>query len=296
VKTRLKHEIQWRIDFALLDCSTFIRVRGELKDWYTGAGVGGGNFMMAQSLFSALNFLAKVYARLRHREKYFFSEKDKEAVKNAVRKLRAKDNQDALKELFPDLDFRALLHEDALTQWKPPRPGDCTDETKVFKMFVEAMSGAVDLGFLASDAGDVWRQFRNELAHMAAPKSMVESGGPTSELRSFRKSSTGEWICNVDRLTEDVQTVASWLYEKIEHESDEDRISDTLDWILDRPSTSTGGSGAITTTTTTSGNVKTHTGFHGSTSFSVRHVLPQPDPTTAHTESEVSPTKKDPNG
>jgi len=73
---------------------------------------------------------------------------------------------------------------------------------------------------------------------MAAPKSMVETGGPTGELRSFRKSKGGDWICNVDRLTEDVQAVASWLCEKIGQEADEDRITDTLCWMLATPEVS----------------------------------------------------------
>jgi hypothetical protein len=70
------------------------------------------------------------------------------------------------------------------------------------------MSGHVDLGFPARDAENVWRQFRNALAHMAAPESTVQTGGPTNELRSFRKSIGGDWICNVDRLTVDLQR---WL-------------------------------------------------------------------------------------
>lgn len=241
MKDCLKSEVNQRIQFVVNDCSTFIRVRHECAGWYATAAVGGGNFMMAQSLFSALNFVAKVYARLRHRDKYFYRQQNKDDVKSAVMTLRAIGNQPKLKELSPEFDFRALLSEDALTQWKPPRPGDCVDETKVFKMLVEEMSGSVDLGFSAKDAGDVWRQFRNALAHMAAPKSMVETGGPTGELRSFRKPSVGDWICNVDRLTEDVQAVGLWLCDKIEHEADEDRITDTLGWILGPANTSKSG-------------------------------------------------------
>jgi hypothetical protein len=272
MKEKLKFELEWRVRYVVIDCLTFIRVRRDLADWYRVAGVGGGNFMMAQSLFSALNFLAKVYVRLRHRDKYFSTEEKTNAVKSAVRSLKSLEKQSALKELFPDLDFRVLLDKAALTQWKRPRPGDCADETKVFEMFVEAMDGSVDLGFLASDAGEVWRQFRNALAHMAAPKSMVESGGLTDEIRSFRRSSLGgEWICNVDRLTVDVQSVASWLCEKIDQETDEARITDTLDWLLDAPGASDCRSITAATTMTTS-SVTTRTGLHGSTVFSVIHI------------------------
>jgi hypothetical protein len=65
IKVKLKDEINCRIHFVVLDCSTFIKVREDLLDWYKRAGAGGGNFMTAQTLFSALSFLPKTYARLR---------------------------------------------------------------------------------------------------------------------------------------------------------------------------------------------------------------------------------------
>jgi hypothetical protein len=250
--------------------------------------------MMAQSLFSALNVLAKVYAHLRYQDKYFCSAKDKNAVKTAVQKLKATDGQPRLKELFPELDFRAMLGEDALTQWKPPRPGDCANETKVFKLLVAAMNGSVDLGFSAADAEFVWQQFRNALAHMAAPKSMVESGGPTNKLHSFRKSGSGDWICNVDRLTEDVQAVASWVCQTVEQETEQGRIGDTLDWILDAPSMGKGDFRTSATTTTTS-SVTTQTSFHGYTGpYSVTHIPPPFDTKADRTGTETSPAKTDP--
>lgn len=293
MKDRLKHEINWRIQFVVNDCSTFIRVRRELPDWYKQAGVGGGNFMMAQSLFSALNFLAKVYTRLRHRDKHFFSDEHRNAVKNAVQNLRAEGRQSNLREIFPEIDFRALLNRDALTQWKPPRPGDCADETNAFKMLIEAMSSSVSLGFSPPEAGEVWRQFRNALAHMAAPKSVVESEGPTKDLPSFRKSDSGNWICNVDRLTVDLQAVASWVCKEIEHETNQDRISDTLNWIVDAPGMSKAD---FSTTTTTTSTVTTQNSPHGYTgSYSVTHIPPPLDPRPGGTRQEPAPPKRDPN-
>lgn len=236
-KAALIREVSGRIQFVVNDCSTFIRVRRELPHWCNEREFGGGNFMMAQSLFSALNFLAKTYVCLRHRDKYFPSNQDTEAVTSAVRQLKAMENQKALKELFPDLDFRALLGEDALTQWKKPRPNECANETHAFTLLVKTMSESVDLGFQAADAGTVWRQFRNRLAHMAAPASMVESGGPTERLRSFRRPGSGGWICNVDRLVNDIQAVASWVCQNIERETEE-TCSRVLQWILSDTSAS----------------------------------------------------------
>jgi hypothetical protein len=76
--------------------------------------------------------------------------------------------------VFSELDLRALLGRDALTQWRPPRPGDCTDETKVFKMFVEAMSGVLSARLHGNTGHDLrsslsdedWR-FKGQASHLS---------------------------------------------------------------------------------------------------------------------------------
>lgn len=237
VQECLKQEINWRVRFVLNDCLTFIRVRNQQREWYesnkgseTEEGLGGGNFMMAQSLFSALNFLGKAYAHLRHREKYFYSTKHGELVNDAVEQLRSKDNQTKLREIFPNLDFPALLHKKAMTVWRAPSPGDCKNETAVFRMLVESLSETVDFGFTIQEADLVWAQFRNKLAHMAAPASTVETGRPPDGSRSFRPNGD-RWICNVECLVHDLHLVASWLCNRIEEVTDLTTLQATLTWI-----------------------------------------------------------------
>ena len=246
--------------------------------------------MMAQSLFSALNFLAKVHARLRDGNKYFYTEEHKKGVKDAVKWLRVAAKNHQLDRTLPGLNFGELLQKEALTLWKPPRPGDCANETAVFKMFVEAMSGSVDLEISATDADHVWIQYRNALAHMALPKSMVETDGPTNALRSFRQSARFGWIFNVDRLTVDVQTAADWLCKKIDEEADEDRIADTLRWILDSASESRSGSSVVGTVTTQS---ETMQSFEESEMYSVTQIPPHHKPTIDRARLESPRPKED---
>ena len=144
-KEQLKSEIQWRIQFVINDCNTLIQVREKQAPWFRESGLGGGNFMMAQSLFAALNFLAKLNARLWHRERMFRTSKHVEDVKHAVHTLKNQQNQTKLRGLFSDCDFRGLLTGD-FTEWKASNTRDCVNEQRAFVKLVDEMRPQVDLG------------------------------------------------------------------------------------------------------------------------------------------------------
>src|SRR5262245_11918681 len=105
---------------------------------------------MALGLFSLLNYLAKVHLHLVKPEE-FVTEEHVKSVKDA----RAKVKACLPKELKP-----------VLNTWKSGVIGEC-NEIYAFEVLVQALNGTVDLGFDKKDAAEVWKKYRNSLAHMA---------------------------------------------------------------------------------------------------------------------------------
>lgn len=226
-KIILKGEIHWRVEFVVNDCRTYIFVRQDKDEWYSThkPPMGGGNFLMAHGLFSALNFMGKIYAHLKHREGYFYTQQNVDDVKSTVRKLKSAEVLKAIQEVDPTLNLKQLLASSAPTRWKPGRTGECIDETSVFKIFYSAFRPEIDLGFPEDKSNEVWNSFRNRLSHMAAPRKVIESGGdpPTA----FR-TENDEWRVNVDRLTEDLILIEEWLARQIDDHQSEDDIRNAL--------------------------------------------------------------------
>jgi hypothetical protein len=181
---------------------------------------------MALGLFSLLNYLAKVHLHLVKPER-FVTEKDNKSVKNARKKVE---------ECLPEL--KRVLKE-SNTSWKPPRIGDC-NETYAFEVLVEALNGTVNLGFDRKAAAEVWKKYRNALAHMARPDEplVLYAGDVGSVDMETALDSTvlafiqrdAKWRCSVDKLHLELPRISSWLCELIESCADLSRLDAALKW------------------------------------------------------------------
>jgi len=266
-KGRLKGEIHWRIEFIVNDCTTYMRLRTEHRDWLHEKGLGGGNFFMTHGLFAGLNFMAKVYVSLKDHSEYFPTKEDGEKVKRARDVLTS--NEAILNEFkkVANLDLKDLLHKKSRTQWREPRPEEC-NEIRAFTSFYKAFKSDVDLGFAKEETRIIWEYFRNRLSHMAAPSTVIEVGGPV--LTSFRMADGG-WRVNVDHLTDDIIKIENWLRRYIDEQATDEGVTDTLAWLeltkrpLDSPS-SIPASGAVA--------AKTFSDDSGSVTVTVLEVPP----------------------
>jgi len=140
------HQILGRtISYILNDCRTILRVWEDKRDWIDnpedmilGKQCGGGQFLILQGLLSALNLMAKTYARLQHGENGFKSRRTNGEITKLIE----------------------------------------TDETMAFTKLVVALDGRVPLGLTARDAATIWKSFRHPLAHLGSPHYSVRIGGP----------------------------------------------------------------------------------------------------------------------
>ena len=233
VRTEIMRRVQWLSH----DCSTVWRIRLEQTEWYEQnksteihpSGLGGGNFMMAHTMLSALNFLSKAHRHLTKPEA-FVTDANRTAVEDAKKKIKAQ---------VPEL--KALFKDDA-TNWIASPKGSC-NETSAFRGLVRSLAeSGIEIGIPVSEAETVWKQFRNNLAHMAQPEGWVEVCGAPHALTDARKAIEkfpsfskrhGHWVCNADRLSLDVITVAEWLCKKVEICDEPARIKALLTWMFD---------------------------------------------------------------
>lgn len=236
IKTEIRRRVQWLSN----DCSTFWRVRLEQPEWYTPnqstelqpSGLGGGNFVMALALLSACNFLAKAYSILVKPEA-FVTEADRQNVTAAQK--RVKTELPELKSLF----------KSSKTDWRPQPKGSCNETAAFARMILALKKEDIDLGLPPEEAEAVWNRFRNQLAHMAHPEGVVEVGAanegrPLKDAKgailmsvpAFRLNE-GRWVCNADRLSLEVITIAEWLCREVDECSGDARVFGLGEWMFD---------------------------------------------------------------
>jgi hypothetical protein len=182
---------------------------------------------MALALFSALNFLSKLHRHLTKPEA-FVTDRDRNEVSKAL---------SIILEALPQL--KEVLKNDK-TRWSPQPNGSCNEEAAFSALIKALLHDGIDIGLQVNEAGTVWKQFRNKLAHMAQPEGWVEVYGSDRALTnpratienmpSFRKAD-GHWVCNADRLSVDVQRVADWLCERVDACCEHARVTTALTWL-----------------------------------------------------------------
>lgn len=186
-------------------------------------------------MLSACNFLAKAHSFLVKPEAFVTA--DDRAKVTAAKKTVEQHRSELSSELKP-------LFKSSKTNWIPPKIGSC-NETEAFGRFIEALQrDGVDLGLPTDKARAVWDQFRNELAHMADTKGVVEvcvtnEGKPPNDARDAIRScpafrmKDGRWVCNADRLSLDVLEIAEWLCNEVNSCVKQNRITSLAEWMFE---------------------------------------------------------------
>jgi len=121
------------------------------------------------------------------------------------------------------------------------------NETVAFGQLVEGLGNLVNLGCSTKKEGEeIWRDFRNKLAHMASPSpySMVGVWGHIQELQTYEswkekilerpvfiRYPTGIWQCDADRLTFCVPQIAELIHNEIAKCEDEALLRAMVKWI-----------------------------------------------------------------
>jgi hypothetical protein len=246
LKSRLVSELAFRVRMIVSDCETFGRVRVDLHEWYDGASIGGGNFVMVLALFSLLNLLSKTFRFLVAPEE-FVSEASRELVAQSIKHIEIAANDETVKATEHGKNLTQVVkiaRKDKHASWKKPRIGDC-NEKSAFGQLTMSVKAHVDLGCSThQEAEENWQQFRNELAHMALPDGVTAAWVyvpefPTYESckevtkakRPFYRNRNKKWQCDVDRLTQCVPEIAEWVYSEIVKCEDEIRLRDILTWM-----------------------------------------------------------------
>lgn len=240
----LADEVQRRCQWLVNDCMTVLRARWEHPDWFEAHssskerpnGLGGGNYLMALGLFTALNLLAKVHlflvnpAAFCKKAKYLKTEETKQYVFNNL--------DDALKSSVKN-------------NWRERRVGEC-DETTAFTELIKAFQKEKHyIGVPENQEANIWRAFRNQLAHMAETENYVgitkrpegyELDSPAELERHIRREYVSfylrprelKYVCNVDRFIYDILDIADWLVGKLEAARDTEGYRLAENWLYQR--------------------------------------------------------------
>lgn len=178
IKIRLTGELSIRVDMIVKDCETFGRVRVDQHKWYDGSirsgdSLGGGNFVMAHALLALLNLLAKT-SRFLVATSEFATEASRQLVKQSIEYIKAASNDEAVKDTEHGNKLKEavkIAKNDKNARWKKPPAGAHYNETSAFGQLAMSVKERVNLGCSTSEeAEEIWKQFRNGLAHMALPE------------------------------------------------------------------------------------------------------------------------------
>jgi hypothetical protein len=194
----LKNEIMERVRLFSGDCRTFWRVRLQQNKWFHRWGLGGGNFVMALAMFSALNFLAKAYALIFRPNA--FTKKNGE--------LRCNET-DAFNWLIK------ALHQDGIDLGIPD-----SEATAVWRTFRNKLAHVAKPGSFV----EVYDPKKS--VSPSAAERRVRTGGPAF----FKKK--GHWMCNADRLSVDAFAVGDWVCKQVDACTDPARLKELSDWLF----------------------------------------------------------------
>lgn len=208
------------------DSNTFLKVRTERKFYIDSSlRLGGGNFMIALGLFSALSYLAKLYVLL----------SGKCTLPTTVDIENAKD-------LFKkNTDFRNYFYQ---------KRSDSINETDAFIKLLSDPDCPQNFGLGKDEYSKIYTSVRNHLAHRIRPDygytmtSIQTDEGkeiPYEDIRSVIDRSSQPvfekgpdcTLCFVDFLGRDVDRIADWLEKKLRNnEFPQNNIDITHGWLV----------------------------------------------------------------
>lgn len=238
LQTDIKQVIKERSEYITNDCFVFILLRLTDNKKYHQYYKAGGNFLMTVGLFSAINFIAKIYRYLIE-DSDFITELDFEEMKKVFNKKWRSDIKSSLNKKYQNYFEKCL---------KIPPVGSVKNEQVCFVRLIKdyCKENKVDLGLSDDDSiNSVWKYFRNALSHMSFPGGQI--GTYDTDLtkidrekikkiilqqprKAFGKEK-GMYICNPDRLTIEIESIVTWLNKKIDSITDIKRLEGLKDWI-----------------------------------------------------------------
>lgn len=149
---RIKSQVGW----VIYDSLSFLF----LKTKYNGAIptiFGGGNIMMANSAFSALNYLSKVNYILRTSEEDFTD----------ITPFITTEGENNSKNCYKELDGQAQKLLVSKRKWQ-------MNESVAFEKLIHDLDNCdITIGLDLDDAKSEWTNFRNYLTHMNYPEGFV---------------------------------------------------------------------------------------------------------------------------
>lgn len=193
-----------RVKSITSDCRTFLWARLQHYDDLNnqGLGLGGGNLLMANGLFSSLGYLGKIYVQLMDTAEWHRNRiKEGDAFQKLINACPEK------------LGLDTLSGDDVKAFWGQWRNG-------LAHMVVQTEVGTAMTIMPPADGGWPSGQYEEY-------KLFITSG---QRGKSFTKRADIDWWdCNVDVLTSEVDKIALWVFEQCSIKPD--RVGVTLKWL-----------------------------------------------------------------
>lgn len=209
-------------NMMVADAYTFLKIRVERKS-YIGEDLGGGNFLIALGLFSALGYLAKIYVLLTGK----YALPDIEGITKAKEHLNAVVDSN-LKEYF-----------------MIKRP-DQINERDAFSKLLSDPDCPHNLGASKEAYSNIYHDVRDHLAHRLKPNfgytmvAMQTDEGHEIEFGKIKQAieSSNNKVMDesgnlyVDFLGRDIKRISSWLIKKIDNDEFKEKdIEITHKWL-----------------------------------------------------------------
>lgn len=151
----LTKKIQSQIGWVINDSLTFLWLRNSKYQTLGRIVLGGGNLMMANSAFSALNYISKVNFILRTNPTSF-----DEFNPFVTNKGKEQSN----------IYFKTLKQQNVVT----PKNEWQINESLAFRYLIEdLLKETIDLGLEVKDSENEWKKYRNYMSHMNYPKGVI---------------------------------------------------------------------------------------------------------------------------
>lgn len=205
IQEQLIYHIQSRVNMIVADANTFIWLRHDCpEDLEKNTNIGGGNLLMILGLFSALNFLAKIYKILCEGSFCIVNKEEIKKLNNFIKKYseikkiiqpkvigQVRDEESAFVRLIKDSGSNFGLNDEALRyNWKSFR------NSLVHSAIIYPGDSAV--AFLTPDKN--FKQFLNYLKKRKRPV--------------FARNQHGS-RCYPDILNIEVEYIRDWLIKEI---------------------------------------------------------------------------------
>jgi hypothetical protein len=221
-KKQLIAHINSRANMIIFDANTFIWIRHNCsEDLKRNTNIGGGNLLMILGLFSALNFLAKIYKILHKGNSCIVNKEEIKKLKDFIKK-----------------------HSEVKKMIQPKIVGQIRDEESAFIKLIKDSES--NFGLNEEKLRYIWKCFRNYLVHSATIYPGASSITFTISNKNFKqfldhleerkrpvfaRNQYGP-RCYPDILNVEVKYIKNWLIKEIESNKFSDKnVEAAFNWI-----------------------------------------------------------------